>query len=351
MSTAEHSLPTLGPLGTTKPPQGHRPVRIAIGSIGVAAGVLALGVVLLSVRASRDVNRVPLAADPRPVTVVAARSAPYRGTRTYVGAVEPWVEASVGPQYISAYVDDRARAAGRHRQARAGPRDARLLQPERGDARRRDAGARGRRARARGGGRGGALLDDARRRLRRAERRRAEERGEPGRSGPAPRDEGERPQDVARRARLRPARPVRRRDRDAQLRPGRVRPPRRRHRLGRRPRHDAGDGRRLREGLRRARPLHHGPDRHPRDGQLTCRRRSRAARPGPTPGRARSTSRSTCPTRSGSTPWGRPRSSTSEVGEPVPATEVPIYAATQDEGKAKLFVVDHDVAHAQDPAP
>lgn len=105
MSTAEHSLPTLGPLGTTKPPQGHRPVRIAIGSIGVAAGVLALGVVLLSERASRDVNRVPLAADPRPVSVVAARSVPYRGTRTYVGAVEPWVEASVGPQYISAYVE------------------------------------------------------------------------------------------------------------------------------------------------------------------------------------------------------------------------------------------------------
>jgi hypothetical protein len=26
---------------------------------------------------------------------------------------------------------------------------------------------------------------------------------------------------------------------------------------------------------------------------------------------------------------------------------VPIYAATQDEGKAKLFVVDHDVAHAK----
>jgi RND family efflux transporter MFP subunit len=38
------------------------------------------------------------------VTVVPARNAPYQGTRTYVGAVEPWVEANVGPQYISAYV-------------------------------------------------------------------------------------------------------------------------------------------------------------------------------------------------------------------------------------------------------
>jgi hypothetical protein len=35
------------------------------------------------------------------------------------------------------------------------------------------------------------------------------------------------------------------------------------------------------------------------------------------------------------------------VGKAVPATEVPIYAATQDEGKAKLFIVDHDVAHAR----
>ncbi len=66
--------------------------------------MLILGVVLLSVRASRSVNRVALEGAPRPVTVVPARSAPYRETRTYVGAVEPWVEANVGPQYISAYI-------------------------------------------------------------------------------------------------------------------------------------------------------------------------------------------------------------------------------------------------------
>jgi RND family efflux transporter MFP subunit len=33
------------------------------------------------------------------------------------------------------------------------------------------------------------------------------------------------------------------------------------------------------------------------------------------------------------------------VGKPVPATEVPIYAATQGQGKAKLFVVERDIAH------
>jgi RND family efflux transporter MFP subunit len=79
-------------------------VLVAIGLIGAGAGVLVLGVVLLSLRASADVNRIPLEANPRPVSVVPARSGLYRGTRTYVGAVEPWVEASVGPQYISAYV-------------------------------------------------------------------------------------------------------------------------------------------------------------------------------------------------------------------------------------------------------
>jgi multidrug efflux system membrane fusion protein len=73
-------------------------------AISVGAGVLIVGVVLLSVRAARGENHVSLEAAPRPVTVVAARAALYRDTRTYVGAVEPWVEASVGPQYISAYV-------------------------------------------------------------------------------------------------------------------------------------------------------------------------------------------------------------------------------------------------------
>ena len=82
-------------------PVGH---TLAIVAISAGAAVLILGVVLLSVRASHDVNRVPLEADPRPVTVVPAQSMPYRDTRTYVGAVEPWIEASVGPQYISAYV-------------------------------------------------------------------------------------------------------------------------------------------------------------------------------------------------------------------------------------------------------
>jgi hypothetical protein len=33
------------------------------------------------------------------------------------------------------------------------------------------------------------------------------------------------------------------------------------------------------------------------------------------------------------------------VGKPVPATKIPLDAATQEEGKAKIFVVENDVAH------
>lgn len=75
--------------------------------IAVVAGgtvLVALLVILLSTRAAHHVNHVPLSSSPRPVTVVPVRATQYRTTRRYVGAVEPWVEAAVGPQYVSAYV-------------------------------------------------------------------------------------------------------------------------------------------------------------------------------------------------------------------------------------------------------
>jgi multidrug efflux pump subunit AcrA (membrane-fusion protein) len=98
------SAPPFRAKGAAERPHGRHRQLIAIGAVSAGAAVLILGVVLLSVRASHQVNHVPLEAAPRPVTVIPARSASYQGTRTYVGAVEPWVEANVGPQYISAYV-------------------------------------------------------------------------------------------------------------------------------------------------------------------------------------------------------------------------------------------------------
>lgn len=81
-------------------PRRAVPVGIAIGAIAVSALVA-----LLVIRAEARTNHVALAASPKPVTAVEAKSASFRPTRHYVGTIEPWVAASVGPQLVSAYVD------------------------------------------------------------------------------------------------------------------------------------------------------------------------------------------------------------------------------------------------------
>jgi RND family efflux transporter MFP subunit len=76
------------------------PVVIAAGTVGVVAvGLLMVG------HASSRVNKVALASGPKGVSVVEAKAAQYRPARRYVGTIEPWVEAKIGPQLISAYVD------------------------------------------------------------------------------------------------------------------------------------------------------------------------------------------------------------------------------------------------------
>ena len=102
MSAIDEGAPTLGRLETTERPRSHGRVLIAL-----AAGTVvfaAVGVFLVY-RADGKVNRVPLGAAPRPVTVQVARATSFRDSRAYVGSVDPWVEANVGPQYISAYVE------------------------------------------------------------------------------------------------------------------------------------------------------------------------------------------------------------------------------------------------------
>ncbi|MGH7436270.1 MAG: efflux RND transporter periplasmic adaptor subunit, partial [Polyangiaceae bacterium] len=71
--------------------------------LGVA-GVLATGWLLVR-RAESQVNQVALSTAARPVTVVAAQSTSFRDSRVYVGTLRPWIEADVGPQLVSAYVD------------------------------------------------------------------------------------------------------------------------------------------------------------------------------------------------------------------------------------------------------
>ena len=74
--------------------------------------VIAAGVTILLVlggamvwRAEARVNKVSLAASAKPVTVVEAKAATFRPAHVYVGTLQPWVEARVGPQFVSAYVD------------------------------------------------------------------------------------------------------------------------------------------------------------------------------------------------------------------------------------------------------
>ena len=84
-------------------PAKKRPiVPIAIG-LGVLL-VLGLGGFMV-VHAESQVNKVALGTAARPVTVVQAKASTYRSSRTYIGTIEPWVEAKVGPQLVSAYVD------------------------------------------------------------------------------------------------------------------------------------------------------------------------------------------------------------------------------------------------------
>jgi len=83
-------------------PRSSRLIPMAIG-IG-ALLIVAAGATMV-VHAEAKVNKVALDQSAKPVTVVEATSTTYRGSRTYVGTLEPWIEAKVGPQLVSAYVD------------------------------------------------------------------------------------------------------------------------------------------------------------------------------------------------------------------------------------------------------
>ncbi len=75
--------------------------------VGIAAGVAILlgsgGWMVM--RAEAKTNKVALSSSAKPVAVIAVKGTPFRDQREYVGTIEPWVEAKVGPQLVSAYVD------------------------------------------------------------------------------------------------------------------------------------------------------------------------------------------------------------------------------------------------------
>lgn len=84
-------------------PEAQRRRRIVGGIVGGAVLLILLGALLIH-RAHAGLNHTALAASPRPVGAVEAQLGSYSDRREYVGAVDSWIEASIGPQYISAFV-------------------------------------------------------------------------------------------------------------------------------------------------------------------------------------------------------------------------------------------------------
>ena len=83
---------------------GGRRRLVPLVLLGSGIAVLALGGFLLR-RAGASTNEVALASQPKGATVVAAIKTSFRPERRYVGAIEPWVTARIGPQLVSAFVD------------------------------------------------------------------------------------------------------------------------------------------------------------------------------------------------------------------------------------------------------
>jgi RND family efflux transporter MFP subunit len=82
----------------------HRRSKLPLALAGGVAVLLLVGGLMVW-RADAGTNKVALASRPKPVTVVRSKAAMYRPTRTYVGTLQPCVQANVGPQLVSAYVD------------------------------------------------------------------------------------------------------------------------------------------------------------------------------------------------------------------------------------------------------
>ncbi len=102
-SPAQLAYPAPPDSGDALPPPGADASRIRVVIlVGVAA--LLIGIVALYLRSASRANHVALAAAPRPVTVVKTQAGSYRATHSYVGTIEAWDSARLGPQFISAFV-------------------------------------------------------------------------------------------------------------------------------------------------------------------------------------------------------------------------------------------------------
>lgn len=78
--------------------------RVPIVIVGAVAAVVGAGGYLLH-RAESSVNKSALADQPKGVTVVEAKATTFRPTKRFVGTLEPWLAARIGPQLASGFVD------------------------------------------------------------------------------------------------------------------------------------------------------------------------------------------------------------------------------------------------------
>ena len=79
-------------------------LRVPFAILGCCA-VIVCALLLLVLRARSSVNQVALSSIPKGVTSVTAKESLFHPSRRYVGYVAPWLEARVGPQFTSSYVD------------------------------------------------------------------------------------------------------------------------------------------------------------------------------------------------------------------------------------------------------
>ncbi len=84
------------------PPPKRRIVPVVITALVLV--MLGFGAWLMQ-RAESTVNKVALASEAKGVTVTEMRAIRYRESRRYVGTLEPWQEAKIGPQLASGFVD------------------------------------------------------------------------------------------------------------------------------------------------------------------------------------------------------------------------------------------------------
>lgn len=89
------------PAHPAKPASGKLvPILIFCG----VSAVLGIGA-YLTWHSEAQTNKVALASSPKPVSAIVASAKEFQPTRTYVGTLEAWLSANVGPQMVSAYVD------------------------------------------------------------------------------------------------------------------------------------------------------------------------------------------------------------------------------------------------------